>query len=180
MKLRHLIFLLLCISSVSCVKQKLETTYNSQEDRIDQYIERNSTSGDETRRVVYNGGSSRLIFKEGEGEELNANGNIAFYYAGYVFNGSINKTNLFTTNHKESATEAGWNLSEEDLKVLTINIKEYELVTGLKNGLIGVKSGEECQILFSGKYGFGKKAFGIVPANSALVYKIWVESVSND
>ena len=112
MKLRHLIFLLLCISSVSCVKQKLETTYNSQEDRIDQYIERNSTSGDETRRVVYNGGSSRLIFKEGEGEELNANGNIAFYYAGYVFNGSINKTNLFTTNHKESATEAGWNLSE--------------------------------------------------------------------
>jgi FKBP-type peptidyl-prolyl cis-trans isomerase len=43
-----------------------------------------------------------------------------------------------------------------------------------------VKGGEECQILFTGKYGFGNKAFGIIPANSALVYKIWVESISND
>lgn len=180
MKLKHIIFTVLCISSVSCVKQKLETTYNSQENRIDQYIEKNSTSGEETRRVVYNDGAARLIFKEGDGDELSSNGNIAFYYAGYVFTGSLNKSNLFTTNHKESAAEAGWTLTDEDSKVLTINIKEYELIPGLKNGLIGVKGGEECQILFTGKYGFGKKAFGTVPANSALIYKIWVESVSND
>jgi FKBP-type peptidyl-prolyl cis-trans isomerase len=59
-------------------------------------------------------------------------------------------------------------------------VSEYELIPGLKAGLTGVKGGEECQIFFSGKYGFGNESVGIVPANSALVYKIWVESISND
>jgi FKBP-type peptidyl-prolyl cis-trans isomerase len=47
-------------------------------------------------------------------------------------------------------------------------------------GLEGVKAGEECEIIFSGKYGFGNKAFGMIPAKSALLYKIWVVSISND
>ena len=194
----------------SCVKEKLQDTYNKQEDKIDQYIERlryikstvqvpardpktgeiktdengqtvmkDSTVTD-TLRVVYNGGTSRLITKEGEGEELSANGAIAFYYAGYTFSGSINPTNLFATNDIVAATESGWTLSEEESKILTISLKDYELIPGLRNGLIGVKSGEECQIFFSGKYGFGKKGVGIVPANSALAYKIVVESISNE
>ncbi len=182
MKHNNIIFLLLTVMSVSvsCVKQKLETIYNSQESRIDKYIEKNRISGTDTLRVVYNGGTSRLVIKEGAGEELSSGGTIAFYYAGYIFNSSISNADLFTTNHRQSATEAGWDLSDEDAKVLTVNLQDYELIPGLKNGLTGVKGGEECQILFSGKYGFGKKQFGIVPANSALVYKIWVESISND
>jgi FKBP-type peptidyl-prolyl cis-trans isomerase len=43
-----------------------------------------------------------------------------------------------------------------------------------------VKAGEECEILFCGKYGFGNSTFGIIPANSALAFKIWVVSVSNE
>ena len=54
------------------------------------------------------------------------------------------------------------------------------MVTGLRNGLVGVKGGEECYILFSGKYGFGNKQSGTIPANSALVYHVWVESLSNE
>lgn len=202
--------LLTVAAFTSCVKEKLEDTYNKQEDRIDQYIERqryvkrtvqvpardpetgeiktddsgqtvmrDSTVTD-TMKVAYNGGTSRLITKEGEGEELRADGAIAFYYAGYTFNGSINPTNLFTTNDTAAAAESGWTLSEEESKILTISLKDYELIPGLRNGLIGVKSGEECQIFFSGKYGFGKKGVGIVPANSALAYKIVVESISNE
>ena len=180
MKLRNLALVFMCIASVSCVKQKLESTYNSQENRIDQYIEKNRISGTDTLRVVYNGGASRLVTKEGNGPELSADGNIAFYYAGYTFSGSISNSNLFSTNHQQTATQAGWTLSEEDAKALSININDYKLLPGLKSGLTGVKGGEECQILFTGKYGFGNKAFGIIPANSALVYKIWVESISND
>ena len=203
--------LLTVAAFTSCVKEKLEDTYNKQEDRIDQYIERlryikstvqvpardpktgeiktdengqtvmkDSTVVTDTMKVVYNGGTSRLITKEGEGEELSANGAIAFYYAGYTFNGSINPTNLFATNDTAAAAESGWTLSEEESKILTISLKDYELIPGLRNGLIGVKSGEECQIFFSGKYGFGKKGVGIVPANSALAYKIVVESISNE
>ena len=180
MKLRNLALVFMCIASVSCVKQKLESTYNSQENRIDQYIEKNRISGPDTLRVVYNGGASRLVTKEGNGPELSADGNIAFYYAGYTFSGSISNSNLFSTNHQQTATQAGWTLSEEDAKALPINMNDYKLLPGLKSGLTGVKGGEECQILFTGKYGFGNKAFGIIPANSALVYKIWVESISND
>jgi FKBP-type peptidyl-prolyl cis-trans isomerase len=180
MKLRNLALVFMCIASVSCVKQKLESTYNSQENRIDQYIEKNRISGTDTLRVVYNGGASRLVTKEGNGPELSADGNIAFYYAGYTFSGSISNSNLFSTNHQQTATQAGWTLTEEDAKALSINMNDYKLLPGLKSGLTGVKGGEECQILFTGKYGFGNKAFGIIPANSALVYKIWVESISND
>ena len=180
MKLRNLALVFMCIASVSCVKQKLESTYNSQENRIDQYIEKNRISGTDTLRVVYNGGASRLVTKEGNGPELSADGNIAFYYAGYTFSGSISNSNLFSTNQQQTATQAGWTLSEEDAKALSINMNDYKLLPGLKSGLTGVKGGEECQILFTGKYGFGNKAFGIIPANSALVYKIWVESISND
>lgn len=180
MKLRNLALVFMCIASVSCVKQKLESTYNSQENRIDQYIEKNRISGTDTLRVVYNGGASRLVTKEGNGPELSADGNIAFYYAGYTFSGSISNSNLFSTNHQQTAAQAGWTLTEEDAKALSINMNDYKLLPGLKSGLTGVKGGEECQILFTGKYGFGNKAFGIIPANSALVYKIWVESISND
>ena len=87
---------------------------------------------------------------------------------------------MFVTNRKASADDAGWDLTDADYEVLTINLSDSELLPGLKDGLIGVKGGEECEIIFSGKYGFGKKPFGIIPANSALLYKIWVISISNE
>ena len=118
MKLKTLLLaiLTLSLSLTSCVKEKLENTYNTQEDKIDQFIEKNryiKTTVDgktetDTLRVVYNGGSSRLVTKEGEGEELKSNGMVAFYYAGYTFNGNISNSNLFATNHLETATSAGW------------------------------------------------------------------------
>lgn len=205
-----LITALMCICATSCVKEKLANTYNKQEDNIDKYFEgkryikssvkvpaRDEVTGEiiydengnqtmrdstvtDTLRVIHNSGSNRLVLKEGEGEELNKNGSIAFYYAGYTFTNNISSSNLFSTNHSLSATEAGWTLSDEDDNILTISLNEYELIDGLKNGLIGVRAGEECEIIFSGKYGFGKKGLGTVPANSALAFKIWVESISNN
>ena len=49
----------ICLALVSCMKEKLETTYNNQEDKIDQYIEKNRGES----RVVYNAGSTRLVIK---------------------------------------------------------------------------------------------------------------------
>ena len=168
--------IMLCLSLSSCIKEKLENTYSNQEAKIDQYVEKNRGEN----RVVYNEGSTRLVTKEGEGEELTSSGSIAFYYAGYTFSGSISPSNLFATNHAATAESASWTLTDEQDDILTINLSEYKLIPGLKAGLVGVKGGEECQILFSGKYGFGDESVGIVPANTALVYKIWVESISNE
>lgn len=172
-------FIVGCIGLCSCIKEQLEVTYNKQEDQINSYIE--STLGkNELYTHTHLNGSNRLTTVQGEGEELSAEGSVTFYYAGYIFNGNVSTTNMFVTNRKESADDAKWDLTDFSFDPLTINLKDDELLNGLKNGLTGVKAGEECEILFSGKYGFGKRPFGIIPANSALLYKIWVISISND
>lgn len=142
--------------------------------------EKIDTSWTDTLNVVRSGGANRLVTKEGEGEELQRNGFVSFYYAGYKFTGSFSSGNLFVTNHQATAEQSGWNLTDADYQIYEINLADAKLVQGLKDGLLGVKAGEECEILFSGKYGFGDEKFGIIPANSALLYKIWVVGVAND
>lgn len=202
----------------ACVKSKLELTYNSQESKIDSYlnskmlvkrdtswtdtlgfkldttaledggiridtswtVEKHDTTWTDTLRVIRSGGANRIVFKEGEDEELKKDGFVSFYYAGYTFNGSFSSSNLFVTNRQETAEQAGWNLTDADYQIYEINLADARLIPGLKDGLPGVRAGEECEIIFSGKYGFGNEEFGIIPANSALLYKIWVVGVAND
>ena len=70
-------------------------------------------------------------------------------------------------------------LKKSLLEVKTLKLDDKDIVPGLRRGLAGVKEGQECFILFSGKYGFGKHELGTIPANAALVYHIKVESISN-
>lgn len=188
-------FLCLCVGS--CVKEKLEVTYKKQETQIDSYLSKNNTAKrdstiinedgttrdttwTDTLRIVYNAGSARLVKKEGSGDGLTANGAVSFYYAGYIFKGSISTTNLFATNHQATAESSNFKLTDPDYSLFEVNMGDTEMLEGLRNGLIGVRSGEECEIVFSAKYGYGNKTFGIIPVNSALLYKIWVVGVSND
>ena len=180
--MKHFSRILLCIFLTSCTGQALQQTYDAQEKKIDSFIEA-QTRGVENAHVEYNGGSVRLVVQEGTGETtLSPKGTVSFYYAGYVFSGSsVSNSNLFATNRKEVADGAGWTLSDESIfAVETVSLEDGNLIKGLQNGLVGVREGEECWILFSGKYGFGKKAIGTVPSKSAQIYHIWVESISND
>ena len=183
-KILHILLLALCLSAISCVKEKREAIFNSQEDKIDQSISKNmykksTVDGKEvidTLKVVYRGGSSRLVIQEGIGEELKADGTVSIYYAGYTFNSS--KGSLFVTNHKETGEQ--WGLTDPDYSPYLIHMGSTDLIEGLRQGLIGVKAGEICQILFTGKYAYGQKPLGIIPANSAIMFEIWVEAVSNE
>ena len=166
-------------SSTSCIKEKLEETYNKQEEQIDKYIS-GKLSGNQNYTVEYNDGASRLTTLSGEGPELSDEGSVSFYYAGYTFTGSISPTSMFGTNHQATAESANWNLTDPDYSLMEISLKDKGLLEGVRKGLIGVQAGEECEILFSGKYGFGNSPFGIIPAKSALAFKIWVVGVSND
>lgn len=169
-----------CIMAVlSCTKQKLETTYSSQEDKIDSFIS-SQLASNEGSTVTHNNGSNRLTLTQGEGEALKEGGTISFFYAGYVFSSGISTSNLFDTNHEETAVAAQWNVTDADFSVRTMTLNDENFIPGLKNGLVGVKGGEICYIIFSGKYGFGKRQKGTIPANSALAYQIWVESISNE
>lgn len=205
MKSKILILLVICLAAGSCVKEKLETFYSKQDTQIDAYmtkarvVKRDSikleitpnaddpTKNDTTKvkvewedslDVIYNKGSVRLIKTEGSGPALEEGGSVSFYYAGYVF--TSNPSSLFATNHQETAAGAGFNLTDDEYQIFEADMRSTKLLEGVRNGLVGVRSGEECEIAFSGKYGFGDEVFGTIPVNSALLYKIWVVGVSNE
>ena len=164
----------------ACTKESIKTTFANQETKIETYLQ-NMMKSDTSAYVVSNKGSQRLVVEEGTGEALDGNGTVSFYYAGYVFTGSINNKSLFATNSSAVAQSASWRITDSTaFSIATVNLGETELVEGLRNGLIGVKGGEEAYILFSGEHGFGSKILGTIPANSALAYHIWVESISNE
>ena len=132
--------------------------------------------------AVYQNGVTRLVTTYGVGtDSLSSHGTVSFYYAGYVLNNaSLNTGDMFATNSKDVAAAAGWNLTDESVfEVKTLKLDDKDIVPGLRRGLAGVKEGQECFILFSGKYGFGKHELGTIPANAALAYHIKVESISN-
>lgn len=205
MKIRIILISILCIIASSCVKDKLETIYSKQETQIDAYIAKNmvvkrdstkmevtpntedptkndtsyvKVQWEDTLKVEYNKGSARLIKKEGTGDRLSEKGAVSFHYAGYIF--TSQPSTLFATNDEETAKGASFTLTDADYSIFEANMTDIHLVEGLRNGLLGVRTGEECEIIFSGKYGFGNEIFGTIPVNSALLYKIWDITVSNE
>ena len=168
--------------SAACTKQQTQTTYDSQDKKIDSFIQ-SQLSGSKALRVQVNGGSSRLVIAEGTGEDsLSTSGTVSFFYAAYTFSGSLSQNNLFATNRQETAEAAGWTgLTDADYAASTVTLSDSgSLMEGLRLGLEGVKEGQECYILFSGRYGFGSRPVGTIPANSALLYHIWVDSIENN
>lgn len=166
---------------LACNKESIQTLYASQESRIESFLD-SQLSANPNAYVVSRDGTHRLVLADGSGDTLRADGNIAFRWAGYIMSGNnLSSSNLFGTNSLEIAEAAGWASGDADaFRIEILQLSEADLVPGLKKGLSGVRSGEESIILFSGKYGFGNKALGTIPANAALAYHIWVESISND
>lgn len=166
---------------LSCTKEEAGTKYSTQEELIDKFVSAQMAS-DSTYRAEYNGGAVRLVVAEGEGEALGASGLASIYYAGYDFSqGQISNGSLFATNLKDIATSAGWdNVRGLTFDPFVISMGSDEYLDGLRKGLEGVKPGEECYILFSGKYGYGKLSVGTINAKAALAYHIWVDKVENN
>ncbi|MBO6028046.1 MAG: FKBP-type peptidyl-prolyl cis-trans isomerase [Bacteroidales bacterium] len=170
----------------ACNKEAVQLAYDKQETNIANFVEA-QLKADETAKVTYKDGVVRVVLHDTlqrEGllaDTLQTGGTVSFYYAGYVLkNASVNNANLFATNHKKTADAAGWRLSDTTafhIRTLTL---DDQLLEGLQRGLEGVRNQDECYILFSGKYAYGSKAQGTIPARSALVYHIWVNSISND
>ena len=201
MKAKHEVFVflaLICLTAGSCIKEKLETIYKKQDTQIDSYLSKNNTAKrdstiieedgttrdttwTDTLTTIYNKGTARLVKVKGTGPKLSATGAVSFYYAGYLFTGNTpSASSLFATNHQQTAESSNFITTDPDYSLLEINMAEADFLEGLRNGLIGVQAGEECEILFTAKYGYGDKTFGIIPVNSALLYRIWVVGVSND
>jgi len=179
---RTLTYAFICILSAvvllaSCEKDT-DTLFANQEKAIDSYVT-SFLKANPDAKVVYKNKVVRLVAAEGSGaDSLRSKGKATVYYAGYTFSGGFTKNSLFATNQEDIAKDAGWALSgEENYAPIQIDMDSDGLVSGLRRGLEGVKAGEECLILISGKYGFGKRKIGTIPANSALAYHVWVVSL---
>lgn len=163
-----------------------DTTYDKQETNIASFVQ-NQLKNDETATVTYKNGTVRIVLHDTLqrtgllADTLRRGGTVSFHYAGYTLTGAtISNGNLFATNHKATADAAGWKLSDTtafQIKTLTL---DETLLDGLQSGLEGVRNQDECYILFSGKYGYGSHVQGTIPARAALVYHIWVNSISNE
>jgi hypothetical protein len=170
----------------ACSKQSVQTTYDKQETYISGFVE-SVCKQDTTATVTYKNGAVRIVVNdtlEREGlmlDTLSMGGTASFHYAGYILSGSsVSNSNLFATNHKETADAAGWAISDTTaFRIMTLSLDD-RLLDGLRYGLEGVRNQDECYILFSGKFAFGSHGQGTIPARSALVYHIWVNSISND
>ncbi|MBQ6185258.1 MAG: FKBP-type peptidyl-prolyl cis-trans isomerase [Bacteroidales bacterium] len=166
--------------AVSCTKKE-DTTYDRQESNIEAIVASLEKSNPDAT-TEYNNGSVKVTVVHGDGEALQEGGAVSFYYAGFHISSSrLSNSNLFATNYDTFANSAGWALSDSTVfKISTIKLGEDKIVEGLRNGLIGVKGGDECYVLFSGKHGFGKRSMAGIPSNSALAYHLWIKSVSNN
>ena len=170
----------------ACTKQSVQQTYDKQETNIDNFVN-DQLRKDTTATVTYKNGVVRVTLHDTlqrEGllaDTLRTGGTVSFYYAGYTLSGSsVNVSSMFATNHKETADNAGWRISDTTAFHIQTLTLDDRLLDGLQRGLEGVRNQDECFILFSGKQGFGSHAQGTIPARSALVYHVWVNSISNE
>ncbi|MCI1778602.1 MAG: FKBP-type peptidyl-prolyl cis-trans isomerase [Bacteroidales bacterium] len=156
--------------AASCAKQDRENTMISQESSIDSYI----SSSLSNYQTVRKGGSNRIIIEEGASSPgvLGTGDSLYFYYAGYVF--SRGKGALFTTNYPKLAKEKGFNT---DTTVMKIRYGADDLISGLKNGLDGVREKEHSYIIFSAKYGYGNSAVYNIDKLSPLFFEVWIEKI---
>ena len=175
-----------CLLPAACNKEAVQQVFDKQETNIAKFVE-SQLKSDTSATVTYKDGVVRVVLHDTlkrEGllaDTLRTGGTVSFYYAGYVLTStSVSASNLFATNHKETADAAGWRVSDTTaFKIQTITLDDH-LLEGLQRGLEGVRNQDECYILFSGKYAYGSHVQGTIPARSALVYHIWVNSISND
>ena len=178
--------LLLATFVPACNKEAVQLAYDKQETNIASFVEA-QCKADTTATVTYKDGTVRVVMHDTlrrEGllaDTLRTGGTVSFYYAGYTLTGAtVNASGLFATNHRETADAAGWKLSDTTaFNIATITLDD-RLLDGLQRGLEGVRGQDECYILFSGKHAYGSRVQGTIPARSALVYRIWVNSISND
>ena len=170
----------------ACNKEAVQLAYDRQETNIANFVAA-QLKADSTATVTYKDGTVRVVLHDTLSREglladtLQTGGTVSFYYAGYTLtSASVSSSNLFATNHKKTADAAGWKLTDTTaFKIQTLTL-DNKLLEGLQRGLEGVRNQDECYILFSGKYAFGARTQGTIPARSALVYHIWVNSISND
>lgn len=179
MRIKAIILSACLVVAASCTKSETENMYNTQATKIEAYVEKYLDQHPDTR-VDYKDGIVRMVLAEGEGSELTGSGTATILYAGYDFSGSqINANSLFMTNDPDIAAGAKWVVSDESIFTdAEICLSDSSILDGLRKGLEGAHEGEQCLILFTGKFGF-RKQIGTISANAPQAWMITIKEVKN-
>lgn len=157
----------------SCSQQDQQNTIISQETAIDKYL--SSTYKDSV--VIRRNGSNRVTLKHSTSKDsLEFGDTLHLYYAGFIFNNG--PSDIFATNWPSVAEKYGFELTDMDTDVLEVQYTEDTFVQGLNDGLYGMRAGEEAEIVFSAKYGFGNTSVCTVPPLSALLYRVLIININ--
>ncbi len=178
--MKKAVLISLALVFAACTQQALQTTYDKQTTTIESFVTAQMKS-DETATLTRTGGAYRVTLHDTldpARDSLGWNGKVTLYYAMYILSGSsLSASNLVATNSEEIATAASWDLTDKtQFGLVTLDMQD-DLLEGLKMGLYGVQPEDEAFILFTGKYGYGSKEQGMIPARSALAYHVWIESI---
>ena len=184
--MKRITVLILALALAPCTKQSLQSTYDKQTSNIESFIAA-QMGKDATATLVRNEGSYRLNLHDtldavyARPDSLAWGGKVALYYACFTLTGnSLSTSNLVSTNLRQLAEQAGWNLTDQDrFKPDTLTL-DKSVLPGLANGLAGVQPLDEGYILFTGKYGYGASQKGTIPARSALAYYFLIDNISNE
>lgn len=159
MKLRPILFLAFALLPASACETEVREINVNQDKNIDSYISGNYKD----HAVYYNGGASRVVLVEGpEGAPVIARGDSVYlYFAGYTFGQS--------GPDKQFVLDSGM-----------VRIGAGDLIKGLEDGLPGARLGEEALIIFSADDGYGSRAIGLVPENTALLFNVGVAQIKKN
>lgn len=170
----------LVAGAAACTKLSLQTTYDKQTTYIENFVSAQMKT-DTNATLTRNGGAYRINLHDTlpqERDSLLWGQRVALYYGCFTLtSASLNRSNLVSTNMKDLARLAGWELTDTTIFKLDTLLLDKSLLTGFADGLAGVQEEDEGYILFTGQYGYGKTERGTIPALSALVYYFWIDEI---
>jgi len=161
----------------SCNTSK-EDIYTKQMTGIMSYLDAECLK-DTTLQTYYTtiDGSNRLTRLQGSDIELTTGDTLDFIFTGYTFNDfKITESNIFTTND----STVTWPVSDSSRvrnAPYRIVYGQGNLFAGLNLGLRGIHDKEQCEIIFPSALGTGPSHIGTIPANTALAFKVRVDSI---
>ncbi|MDR2466140.1 MAG: FKBP-type peptidyl-prolyl cis-trans isomerase [Prevotellaceae bacterium] len=170
MKHKNLLFglgaALLFAASLCCDK---DDPIEKQEASIDSYI-RTKMDRNPSLKLLRDGSVSYLYLPgDSAAPAVSPGDSLYIIYTGVLL---ADTSRCFVTNDIEVAAALGMDTVSGNFAPLGVAVGEGKLIKGLDSGLKMAHPKDKGEIIFNSDYGFGNKAVGIVPAYSALIYKL--------
>ena len=160
----------MAIALISCGG---DNPIEKQEERIELYI--TSKMSKNPNLKLSNEGAVRYLYEPGDTTQAVVVGDsVYFYYLGTLVSDTLM---YFDTNVKEFAEALGLDTSHKEFAPTGVVVGHNNLINGLSIGLKMVHPGDVGEIIFNSDYGFGDKKNGLIPENSALIFKTEVVKI---